>query len=243
MDLNCLSHWFPLLEDAGLPVPKTRMVEMAQDEREAVYRLLDGEDVGDPRPFFKRLESAIDDLGTGYPVFLRTGHTSGKHGWKRTCFLKRAEDIPCHVVALVEYSELAGIMGLPYNLWAVREFLPTEPFGHCPNYGNMPVCREFRAFVENGQIKCRHPYWPLKALQEGGFQSRHGQSLDGAYQGLCALRDGLEFDHIACAASAAVDGAWSVDIIDTTLGWHVTDMAHAEESFHWPGCVTQEADE
>jgi hypothetical protein len=141
------------------------------------------------------------------------------------------EDIPHHIFALAEHSELVSLIGLPWSVWVVREFLPTMPIGHCPRYGNMPVCREFRFFVDGGKVECRHPYWPRSALEQGGFE------IDGAaYERLCSLVNIADAERLAARAGDAVGGAWSVDILDTKRGWFITDMAEAGKSFHWDGC-------
>jgi hypothetical protein len=68
-----------------------------------------------------------------------------------------------------EFSEIADMMGMPWDTWVVREFLPTSPIGVCPRYGDMPVCREFRYFINDGRYVCSHPYWPKDSIVEGGF--------------------------------------------------------------------------
>jgi hypothetical protein len=78
----------------------------------------------------------------------------------------RFEDIPQHVYDIAEHSEIVSLMGLPWDTWVVREFLPTMPFGICPRYGNMPVCREFRYFIEDERYCCSHPYWPMEAIEQ-----------------------------------------------------------------------------
>ncbi len=45
-----------------------------------------------------------------------------------------------------------------------------------------------------------------------------------------------EIRSLASRAGAAIGGAWSVDILETTRGWFVTDMAEAHKSYHWPTC-------
>jgi hypothetical protein len=95
---------------------------------------------------------------------------------------------------------------------------------------DMPVCKEFRYFIEDGRYVCSHPYWPVQSLIDGGFDlSPHD------FTALCAGRT-QELDQIAIAAGAAVGGAWSVDILETKRGWVVTDMAEAHKSWHWGGC-------
>jgi hypothetical protein len=229
MDKTALSYWFPLIEKAGLPVPKTKIVRMSKDAQASIWEGFDGKPgTGAENPFMEELTAAAVELG--FPVFLRTDHTSGKHEWDRCCFLKSADDVRQHVFNLAEHSVMAGIMGLPWDTWVVREFLPTMPLGVCPYYGNMPVCREFRYFVDDDHVKCGHPYWPREALEQGGAD----KSLD--YDKLCHMINGSEPNALAKAAGCAVGGAWSVDILETKRGWFVTDMAEASKSFHWPEC-------
>lgn len=228
-DRTALSYWFPRIEAAGLPVPRTILVEASEAAYLDLSAGINGED-GDGAA-----KSLVDDIGRaaeaiGFPCFLRTDHTSNKHRWDETCFLRRVEDIPRHVAALAEFSEMADIISLPYRTWVVREYLPITPFGRCPDYRNMPICREFRFFVDGGTIVCAHPYWPKRALEEGGAPA----DLD--YPALCEMADERALRGLAAAAGRAVGGAWSVDILETQRGYYVTDMAEAEKSFHWDGC-------
>jgi hypothetical protein len=229
LDPNALSYWLPLLEAADLPMPKTVILTMPEDAQRDVWELLEGAPGNGVaiKAFAEDVANAV--YAFGYPAFLRTDHTSGKHGWERTCFLQRREDAASHIAAIAEYSELAGMLGLPWDTWAVRELLPTIPVGMCTGYGNMPICREFRFFVEDGAVKCWHPYWPLDSLEEGG-----AEGVD--YDALCKLPDDVNLHDLAIRASNAVPGAWSVDILETKRGWFITDMAEAGKSYHWPSC-------
>ncbi len=232
IDKTCLSYWFPKIKAAGLPVPETRIVSMPQEAFRDIFRLFDGEKpTGEMNPFLEEVKEAADLIG--YPCFLRTGQTSGKHNWEKTCFIQSRKDIPSHVISLVEFSEMAQLMGLACDVWAVREYLPIIPLAVCPSYSNMPVCHEFRFFVEDSSIKCSHPYWPLEALERGSVPKAERQHI---YDKLCELPDPQPLEDIASAAGAAVGGAWSVDILETKRGWYLTDMAEAHKSFHWEGC-------
>jgi hypothetical protein len=191
---------------------------------------LDGEIPEGWGQFIQELDAARKRIGGD--CFLRTGQGSGKHNWSRTCFLPETANAPDHVAELVEWSALVDMMGLPADVWCVREMLPTSPIGVCPGYGGMPVCREFRFFAEAGNVMCFHPYWPLNALQEGGFT---GDVSEGWYEDFCRLDDPEPGRH-AQFASLAVPGAWSIDILETKRGWFVTDMAVAKQSYHWPEC-------
>lgn len=241
-DRTALSWWFPRIEAAGLPLPKTIIIDMPAEAQESIWALFDGESAGDPRPFCAMIGNAGDQLG--WPLFLRTDHTAAKHRWSRSCCVPDRSAIPRSVGEIAEYSELAGGLGLPWDRWAAREMLPTEPVGTCPSYGNMPICREFRAFAADGRVQCIHPYWPLEALTEGDARDLTGRPFDrDAFDRLSALSDAdrTKIEDIAAVASAVVGGAWSIDCLATQRGWFLTDMAEAHKSFHWAGCPNEEA--
>lgn len=227
-DKTCLSYWFPKLEAAGLPVPRTILVEMSNEAFRDVFRVFDGQDTTEvSRPFFDALRAATDAIG--YPCFLRTGQTSGKHAWKNTCFLPDPKSLERHVVNIIEFSECVSLVGLPCNVWVAREMLPTKPLGVVPGYGNMPLCREFRFFVADGEVKCWHHYWPLESLEQGGADL-------SLYDSLSSTDGYTEAVTLAHRAARAIEGAWSVDVLETERGWYVTDMAEAKKSYHQEDC-------
>ncbi len=230
-DKNCLSFWFGKLLAAGLPVPRTEIVRTECD----LIRLLDGKTPDGFADFLGELTAAREKIG-GPACFLRTGQTSGKHSWRETCYLPAGHDIAPHVAALVEFSECAGFLGLPWNVWCVREMLPAVP--QMTAFRGMPVCREFRFFVRgDGEVVCHHNYWPRESLAEGLRSAP--PDFDHRYECLSCLPagDSLELHSLASRAGLAVgEGAWSADILDTRNGWFMTDMAVAADSFHWPGC-------
>ena len=234
VDKTDMSFWFPKLEAAGLPVPKTIQILMSQGAFRDVFRALDGEEMnGDAQPFFDQIKKAADHLG--YPCFLRTGQTSAKHDWGRTCFLKNPNQVSQHVINIVEFSEIAQMpIGLSCEWWFVREFLPTTPITSCPNFRNMPVCMEFRVFVDDGEVRCWHPYWPLKALVQGG-----APDAGKAFDNLSRCADIKSILSLASEAGSVVGGSWSVDVLETKRGWYITDMAEAHKSFHWEDCDKQ----
>lgn len=220
-DKNCLSYWFPRLEGAGLPVPKTEIIFTE-------VQLLDFCDMEIPKGI-EGLERAIKEAGDrlGWPCFLRTGQTSCKHNWEKGPFLESDEDIRDHIIEITNFS---GIVDLNMHVWCVREMLPTKPLYRCTKYGNMPVVREARAFVSGGRVLYINPYWPIKALEEGqpdksdwasNYENDHGFSEPC----LDSIRE------LAKAANTAVPGDWSVDILDVDGDWYITDMAIAQLSY------------
>jgi len=241
MGKSCLSWWFPKIRDAGLPVPKTTILRCDSEAAQSLYRHFDGQPVGvKGSDFLGRVEAAVREMGL--PCFLRTGQTSGKHSWKRTCHIQDVSDVVRHVLDLIEFSECADLMGLPWDMWAVREMLPTKPV--MAAYQEMPVCREFRMFVHDGLVLCKHPYWPIVALQDGAprdwdtnelLTDEDAESRGRAMWDLDDADCELVLD-LASRAGAACGGRWSVDVLDTERGWFVTDMAVMDLSWHWPNC-------
>lgn len=241
-DRTSMEYWFPRIEAAGLPVPKTTFVTMTDEMQHELYDLVaEGrEPKGISDPFIAELGAASEAMG--YPVFLRTTHTSGKHGWETNCYLTAPVHLKRNVCSLIEFSEIVDMMGLPWKIWAVREFLPIDPVGVCVRYGNMPINREFRFFVDEGKVRCFHPYWPAVPLLDGHavFTVRRF-----SYAEFCYLdeADLTTLTSLAERAGAACGGSWSIDFLWTEAGWYLTDMAEAEKSFHWEGCETAESQE
>jgi len=229
-DRNCLSHWFPLIRDAGLPVPRTEIVTTGLN----LFNVLDGKPPAGWHSFLAELRAAVERIGL--PAFLRTGQGSGKHNFDRCCNLRKIEYLPQHVYNLLDWSYTVDMLGLPTNVWAVREFLPVKPLVLLPYYGNMPAVREWRLFVREGKVECQHPYWPQDALQEG-----IGGPVGAEALFKILARSSPELD-AECAQLAergghAVGGGyWSVDVLEARGKLYVTDMALGERSFHWPEC-------
>lgn len=222
-----MSYWFPKLAKVGFSMPRTKLIKMPKKALEDIFREFDNEPShGDAKPFFKEVGQAAIDIG--FPIFLRSGLTSGKHDWSTTCFVCTVPDIKEHLKNILYFSLCVGVPDT--NIWAVREMLPIQPVGICLKYNGMPVNREFRYFVNGKRILCRHPYWPRKVLEEGGCFL-----TDEQYEKLCMPPPSKEED-IVSYAGEILGGKWSIDILETADGWYLTDVAEAEKSFHWDGC-------
>jgi len=227
-DKNSLGFWFPKIESAGLHVPQTQIVKtdvplVSVLDREAPQGLM--EFIGD-------LEKAANEIG--FPCFLRTGHGSGKHDWRDTCYLVHEEDIASHVVRLVEWSYTVDLMGLPVDTWAVREMLKTKPLFSCQSYGGFPVTREFRIFVLDNEVTHIQPYWPEDAVERGSPDIDNWRELLDRSQALSsAERDSL-VDEALKAVAAVGGGYWSIDFLqDSADNWWLTDIADGARSYFY----------
>ena len=229
-DRNCLSFWFPKIREAGLPVPRTSWIDC--DGCREILNVFDGNESIELPKLAKDLRSIAETGGFSTPLFLRTGQTSGKHNWDQCCFVADLDKMEDHIVRLVEWSEMAGFMGLPYDVWVIRQMLETNPAFLCEDYGGFPVVREFRFFVDSDQFLYHQPYWPHDALKMGAPDNPHWESRLPSLHAL-TKREFTETRELACAAGRAVGGKWSVDILSASDGWYVTDMAEAEQSWGW----------
>jgi len=233
-DKNCLSCWFPRISDAGLPVPETRIVRIPTGSiGKDLFRAFDGKEFEGPAKIWLAvLGLAAEEIG--FPCFLRTGHTSHKHDWERSCYVVSAEDLTSHVLHLIEFSETCDMFGVPWDVWAVRELLPTKPVATV--YRGMPLCREFRCFVDGGKLICMHPYWPPEAIDQGLPEGETLSKQSHHRLNNVTVSEVNEIRELAKRAAMACGGRWSVDVLDTERGWFVTDMALMDSSWHWPGC-------
>lgn len=226
-DRTCLSYWFPKI-DGLVPTPRTEIIRTDVE----LWQLIDG---GTPDGYnglldaiteaALRMDGLFED-GSG-AAFLRTGHTSGKHNWSRCCYL--THDLDGHVKALVEFSAMAGLFGLPTAVWAVREYLSVDPLFRCTAYGGMPVVPERRYFVDGGELLYSIPYWPEQALEEGEPDDHSWREK------LATVQQDFspEAEEMVRKCGAACGGKWSVDVLLTRDGYYVTDMAEAEKSWGW----------
>lgn len=224
-----LDEWYPTVENL-VDTPRT-MIWRGKDLLSLAY----GEVNDETRREFKRVVEWIQTMAKalGYPLFLRTGLTSGKHGWRETCFVAGPDHVAASVYNIIERAATADFMGLPCDVWVVRKFLHTEPAFRA--FDGMPVTRERRYFIDNGGVIGHHPYWPPDAIE----QATHDPALPDDWR---ARLDELnqEPDHevreltrLSKAVAFVMPGAWSVDWLWAEGKWWLTDMAWAEESFVW----------
>src|SRR3954470_9525705 len=134
MNQNDLSYWFGPLRDSGVRVPETAIVRTSVRFDE----LTDGIEPAGFGDFIEEFGQVIASL-PGPPYFIRSGHTSYKFGWNRSCYLMDISDLKRNVYNIVEYSCMADILGLPVDTWVGREFIRTHPRFRA--FDGMPINR------------------------------------------------------------------------------------------------------
>lgn len=230
-DLNSLAYWYPKIREL-VPTPRTAIVDAGDCD---LRKVLDGKEPDGLKRFLSDLAAGADAVG-GYPCFLRTAHGSGKHEWLDTCLIDGPGVFGRHVARLVEWSELVDMLGLPYRFWAVRELLPVE--AAFTAFTGMPIARERRYFArfdgELGQVVCHHPYWPPSAIQNPSCRDWSDRLARLNYE------SAVEIEHLTAMTRRIVfklGNAWSIDWLWVPdVGWYLTDMALATDSFHWADC-------
>lgn len=229
-DKNRLGYWFPRIEAAGLPVPKTKIIPATDEQCETLCNMLGGAvtETAQLTALIDKIKLAGDELG--WPCFLRTDFTSAKHSWKKTCFLPNSDNIRKHVYRIAEFSENADFFGLPYDVWVVREALKTRPLFYAFQ-GIMPIVREFRFFMRDGKREHVQPYWPPASIDRPDDE-KWREKLNTASRP--SDEELLHLTALSQKANEAVPGFWSIDWLETVdRGWVLTDMAEGVHSYRY----------
>jgi len=230
MNKNSMFYWWPKVKDLDVLMPKTLMVRHeGAFKGKLSYSPIDGK----PDQYFLDMLEGVKKAAKeiGYPVFIRSDELSNKHDWKDSCYVETEDQLYSHICNILEFTAMA--FGPNFYGVAVREFLALN-WRFTSHWGKMPVAREFRMFVRDGELECWHPYWPPSAILE--------PSIENWYPVLKEMQTltQVELEHvedIAETVGKAVGGYWSVDVCQTNNGeWYMTDMAIGEDSYHWGTC-------
>ncbi|MBU0894480.1 MAG: ATP-grasp domain-containing protein [Nanoarchaeota archaeon] len=230
MDKNSLLYWFPKIKNLEIPIPRTEIIRLNDNEKKEYY---EGE--GD---FFNldRIEREVRHLiesKFSLPVFLRTDELSAKHSWKDTCYLNNFSELKNHLAELVIHNKLADFLGLPLEAIVVREFIPMDT-GFNAFSGEMPVNPERRYFVEDGKLLCHHAYWIEKAVEKGTLSTLLPENWKAIVSKM--NYEGEEVNLLtqySKKVSQNVYGYWGVDFCKAKDGrWILIDMALGNDSWH-----------
>lgn len=225
-DRNDLAWWHPRIAPLGVPLPRTEIVATTVD----LSPLLDGETPDGYTGFLNDLTEKAATIG--YPCFLRTGHTSAKHDWERSCYVPDVLSLRQRVFELVEQSALLDFLGLPTTTWVVRELLDLDVRFRA--FRGTPIATERRFFVRDGKWLCSHFYWPEDSIRKPS--TTRWRTLLREMERTSELDEPLLVPW-AVRAGLALGGAWSVDFARLRSGsWVLIDMAEMDRSFHATPC-------
>lgn len=222
--VNDLAFWYPKLKEIGMLTPKT---EYFRTDVEFMH-FWDGKTPDGFDAFEVHLKEVAGRMG--YPCFMRTGHTSGKHDG--ACFIESEAALDKKILQLAEFS---GLVDMPTNTWVIRERLQLE--AHFNAFNALPINRERRYFFEDGEVICHHPYWIPDAIHSADNDNweellemiNHEPSEEIIY-----------LTELTRKVAKHFSGAWSIDWAKTDSGeWYAIDMAQAGRSYHWDGCKNE----
>lgn len=230
---SCMSYWYPILKKIpNIRTPKTFILKGVNRVPNDLFNILDGRKPKHWGRFIELLAHEISKLGKP-PVFLRTGHTSNKHSWNKTCYLADMKYLEAHVMELIEFSANAGMLGLPVNVWVVREFLDIGDDNlMLIGYDGMPVLKERRYFIEKGKVVHRQPYWPKDAVRLG-IPAQEGWEEMLADLNKQSVSEIKLLTTLSEIVGESFPEYWSVDWLNVKDKWYLTDMARGELSYRY----------
>jgi hypothetical protein len=226
MNPNSLLYWYPKIAELPINTPKTKWVEVPN-----LYSILDG----------KRLSASLvhqiveTAQSIRYPLFLRTDLVSNKHDWLETCYVEKLEDLFQHIFNIVEFNAMISMCDADPVALVFREYIPLE--ATFTAFNGMPVAKERRYFISEGQTLCHHPYWIEGAIAEHFRQP----SVPDWREKLAklnheSLAEKKLLTTLADEVGSVMPGYWSVDFALAQDGrWLLIDMAEGERSWH-PDC-------
>ena len=224
-DKNDMLYWYPKIKKLNIPQPRTEIVRINMSE---IWEIVDGNGWFSNWDEIQEVSKNFD-----YPLFLRGGHTSGKHAWKNSCFIKNEPDLKNHIYSMVESALNAGIAGVPLNCLAFRQYIPLES-KFTAFRGEMPVAKERRYFIRDGKVQCHHPYWIPSAIRGASIDNWREELADLNFQSADEIKQLTEYAEIV---GKSFDGYWSVDFAyGKDKVWYLIDMALGDVSFHWLDC-------
>jgi len=229
MNKNSALIWLPKLVSAGIDTPKTEIVEY--DHRN-IIEVFDKSDLPMFQNLVDRVKLACERIG--YPVFIRTDLSSAKHDGPSAYRIGGESDIRNVLLATIEDNETKfWLEPEPPMAILVRKWIDLNSLFSA--FGGHAIAREWRFFADSEKVKCFHPYWPEDSMQFEGTEPNGWKEL---LNDLHKIPENIEELKRLAIVSAGLYGCdSSVDIaMDVNGKWWVTDMATAEDSYHWPSC-------
>ncbi|MFA5790611.1 MAG: ATP-grasp domain-containing protein [Caldisericia bacterium] len=232
MTKSSFLYWYPKIQNLGIPMPKTEIVEIPY----AVFLKYMDEPMA-LAPYVHEIKEKSSKIG--YPLFLKTDLASGKHQWEKSCYVPSEKDLAQHIWEVVEFNFCADFMGLPCQALLLREFIKLD--WKFKAFSGMPVAKERRYFVRDGRVVCHHEYWIKNAIEDWHKRLPSVRVLPKNWEAL--LKEiNTETDDEICLltdyserVAKVLDGYWSIDYAKAKNGiWYLIDAAEGEKSYHLP---------
>ena len=224
--------WWPLVKDLDIPMPRTYIIGMSLSSDKPTRAM----------KYLSEIRHAVKFCG-GYPIFMRTDLMSAKFDWSKTCYCAGEQELIANIPRLAEVSETCDMIGRPVSALIFREYI--EMVSGFKAFGGLPISRERRYFVRDGQVICHHAYWPRDAIRFYSPQFKNPE-----WETRLANLNVEHDDEIklltkyAEIIGSALPGYWSVDFCNARPQrnkprWYFIDCALGENSWH-PECTEKE---
>jgi hypothetical protein len=225
---NSLCYWYEITKGLDIPQPYTVIYKIPEDHlKQLRIEQFPKQIIDDSKKIINQDPNLI------YPIFLRTDQASGKHGWKRSCFVEKEETLKSNIYEVIIANLLADILGLPFTALVFREYIPLES-KFTAFWGELPIAKERRIFIKNGKIQCSHPYWPEDAIEQPSiiYWREELKELN-----TLTKKDESILKKYSEILAKNFEDYWSVDFAKGRDGkWYLIDMAKGENSFHYLEC-------
>jgi len=217
-------NWWPLTSGLHIPQPKTLILPFEPEDEEALnYE-------GTTHSMVNRVSETMREVG-GPPIFLRTDQASGKHRYRKGCFIEKDDpDLVSHLVEVI-------ISNLLCDLWPqafiVRQFVPLA--AKFTAFQGLPIAPERRYMVRDNAVVRHFAYWPEKAIEQSmdtwppsdsnwrNLLRQMNEEQPGEVKTLTAYAE---------LVGAQLEGYWSVDFALGQNGtWYLIDLADGDLSW------------
>ncbi len=219
-------YWWPRVKDLDIPVPETKIIKVSHGDMRSMV------DPGIPGYPYEILETIKREAKDMLPVFIRTDQASDKHGYQGSCVAYTESEISSCVAGTIEFNLMADMIGLPFKAIVVRELLRLEaPFKAF--HGGLPIAKERRYFISDGEVREWFPYWQHSAIEQTSFHPQRSDWRQALirinYQSPWEVETLISY---AEKVAQTIDGYWSVDFACTKDDeWYLIDVAPGELSW------------
>ena len=226
---SSMINWWSVIKHLDIPMPKTNIVGLTNNDRRSLYGLIENEKL--PDALKKELLDAANDIG--YPLFMRSDQGSGKHQWNDTCFVKDETNLINQLGKLIDWHG-SLFPPMPFGAIVFRSYIEMDS-KFCAFEG-LPIARERRYFIKDGKIDDHTPYWPEDAIR---FYNSTKEYEDAPWKEMLSELNKEAPEEIDLLSGYALEVAkhfkeyWSVDFCKAKNGdWYLLDMARGEVSWN-----------
>ena len=252
--LNLFSHWFPKVENCGIAVPKSVVIQVPHNLHEHLYMDHPDEDIDAVRAWVKSsVDPVLEASGLkGHMLFIKNGSFSYKYDACAGCLPPPSPDIAMNIINIMYYDAMFDVGGC--SELVIRERITHNSKVTPTIYNGLPFRTEFRVFYDfdtREVIFCAN-YWDYDYC----YSHLHDRTDRIVFD---AMREEMQKSYESHKQEAVdlvktsmrnvdgLTGPWSVDLMLTERGeFYLIDMALAERSAYWemrPGVDRKEKEE